>query len=253
MALGLERRDETAAQQRPGDVDLRALLGVEEWVLDCVFVAIVLAWYAIGSLLFKTEKQRAYLITFLNCCVAVVVGAHTMHNVVRYDMSINPMSLTETAVTRIEVRFFRVVQILDVAVGVLCYPRQLHLLTTWVHHTCYTLLCYWMLRERVSILFSVCLLEELPTLIMAMGVIHKPLRSDMGFGISYGMLRVALHTLLAYNAVTYSGGDERIHVIRFNFALTWCLHVNWFVAWVRQQLRLRREASSRAKGFKVKQ
>lgn len=102
-----------------------------------------------------------------------------------------------------------------------------------------------MLTRHVSVLFSICLLEEIPTLIMALGRVHKSLRSDMLFGLTYGLLRVGLHTILVYNTVTYSGGDDRIYVIQFNFGLTWCLHANWFVAWIRQQMRLRREASSK--------
>jgi hypothetical protein len=145
------------------------------------------------------------------------------------------------------VRFFRVVQILDIVVGLVHYRSQLTLLTTWIHHSCYTLLCNWMLKRQISVLFGICFLEELPTLIMAIGRIDKRLRSDGWFGLTYFVFRVGMHTLLTYNVVMYSGSDDRIGVVRFNFLLTWCLHVNWFIDWIKQQLRLRKEHSKSAK------
>jgi len=242
MALGMQEQ-QRRKQMYGSAVDLERSLGVPEWVMDAVFVTAILSWYFTAQLFLKTENQRAYIISTLNCVVSIVVGLHTCNDVVHWSMAVDQRSLTETPITRLTVRFFRMVQILDVAVGLAYYPTQLFLLTTWIHHTCYTLLCSWMLNRNVSVLFSICLLEELPTLIMALGRLHKGLRSDLWFGITYGILRVGMHTLLVYNTVTYSGTDDRIYVIQFNFALTWCLHVNWFVAWMRQQARIRSETS----------
>ena len=83
--------------------------------------------------------------------------------------------------------------------------RELHVVTSVIHHTAYMLLCNWMLRVRASIMFSVCLLEELPTFIMACGRLNKDLRSDHFFGATYFLLRVLLHTFLLAGLLMWRG------------------------------------------------
>ena len=64
---------------------------------------------------------------------------------------------------------------------------------------------------------------------------------DMPFGVTYGALRVALHTFLCYTVFAYSEKDDRLPTMRFNFGLTWILHTHWFYGWVRQQRRIAEE------------
>ena len=76
--------------------------------------------------------------------------------------------IAESEVTRLTTRFFLVSNICDVVIGLLQYPsqvsdfgiysvyssqaliraHQLFVLTTWVHHGAYILLCCWMLKSR---------------------------------------------------------------------------------------------------------
>mmetsp|Transcript_2386 Transcript_2386/g.3803 ORF Transcript_2386/g.3803 Transcript_2386/m.3803 type:complete len:141 (+) Transcript_2386:2321-2743(+) len=112
------------------------------------------------------------------------------------------------------------------------------MLTSVVHHISYAILCTWMLRVKASLLFSICLLEELPTFIMACGRLNKDLRNDVFFGCTYFAFRVVLHTVLAVGLVMWKSSDERLGVVKFNVALTWCLHTHWFYSWMSQQQRL---------------
>lgn len=64
---------------------------------------------------------------------------------------------------------------------------------------------------------------------------------DMPFGVTYGALRVALHTFLCYTVFAYSEKDDRLPTMRFNFGLTWILHTHWFYGWVRQQRSIAEE------------
>lgn len=229
------------------EINLEQLMGVPEWYIDVGTVALFLVWFSVGTLLFKTEKQRAYVIAVLNAIISIVIGVYVCHVELGWDFSKGDWMLKETVASRFSVRFFRAVQVLDVVLGLVFYPSQLYILTTWIHHTAYTLLCNWMLQRDVSILFAICLIEEVPTLIMSLGRLANSLRSDLGFGATYCVLRIALHTFLCYNVFTIETEDDRIAIVRFNFALTWCLHVNWFVAWIQQQIRLwKQNRSSRA-------
>jgi len=182
-----------------------------------------------------------------------------------------PEMLMETNLSRFLVHFFRAQAVLDLVWGFVFYRcarsrimqprlpaharsllrlcvrgsaltravrrcrRELHVVTSVIHHTAYMLLCNWMLRVRASIMFSVCLLEELPTFIMACGRLSKDLRSDHFFGATYFLLRVLLHTFLLAGLLMWRGNDPRMPVVKLNLALTWCLHTHWFYAWIRQQ------------------
>jgi hypothetical protein len=231
-----------------GDVvEVSEYVGWPTWTIELCLSVIILTWYGVGCLMYKTEKQRAYIISVLNAALSFVAGVYICHYQADWNLSITEKVMRETTLSRFMVRFFRVVQVLDILVGLVHYRSQLTLLTTWIHHGCYTLLCNWMLKRHISVLFGICFLEELPTLIMAVGRLERRLRSDGGFGITYFALRVGMHTLLTYNVVMYNGGDDRIGVIRFNFLLTWCLHVNWFISWIKQQVRLRRELGKSTK------
>mmetsp|Transcript_13554 Transcript_13554/g.28876 ORF Transcript_13554/g.28876 Transcript_13554/m.28876 type:complete len:105 (-) Transcript_13554:620-934(-) len=103
-----------------------------------------------------------------------------------------------------------------------------------------------MLKSRCSILFGICLLEEIPTALLAYGHLKKSLRSDSFFGFTYFLLRVCLHSWLVYSVCFQLKDDERLSVVRFNFLITELLHVHWFTAWIRQQIRLSKENTVKA-------
>jgi hypothetical protein len=131
---------------------------------------------------------------------------------------------------------------MDLFLGVLFYREHLYLLTSWIHHIAYFVLCTWVLGTRKWCpLFAVCCLEELPTLVMAAGRLDAAWRSDLVFGVTYFATRICLHAFLVQQAFAFEESFADIPaflVIRFNFALTMCLHGYWFHCFARQQVRL---------------
>lgn len=76
--------------------------------------------------------------------------------------------------------------------------------------------------------FVFMLIEEIPTFILALGSAFSVFRSDLGFGISFFLLRICYHTyFLVYGLI--SGVD---FVVTFLFILTLTMHLNWFYTWV---------------------
>ena len=168
----------------------------------------------------------------ISASLCSVIGIYVCHVELEWDifhLSWNQTALlTESTVTRLTVRFFIVSNIADICIGLIEYPSQakyqynfliilhflilfafqLFILTTWIHHGAYVLLCCWMLKSRqdklklpfihsrisslflqvylvsmvtkmqilptqicrCSILFGICLLEEIPTAIIAYGI-----------------------------------------------------------------------------------
>lgn len=206
-------------------------------------------YLVLARLFFPNEKERAYILSAICASTCTLIGFYVCH--VELEWSFFNFSweqaklVAESQVTRMTTRFFIISNIVDIIIGLIEYPSQLFILTTWVHHGAYVLLCCWMLKSRCSILFGICLLEEIPTAILAYGRLNKKLRSDYIFGFTYFILRVALHSFLLYGVFFQLHNDERLSVIRFNFFLTELLHVHWFISWIRQQNRLNKEASKR--------
>ena len=190
----------------------------------------------------KQEKKRAWIITTFSAGSCFLLSIYACNEApISWDFRVRTALMGETSLSRFVVRFFRVQAVLDLALGIVFYRAELHYLTSFIHHIAYFLLCNWMLKTNCSLLFIICCLEELPTFFLGLGHLNKDWRNDVPFGISYGTLRVALHTFLCYSVGTFPEPDDRLGVIRFNFALTWFLHTHWFYQWVQQQRRIQQK------------
>jgi len=185
-------------------------------------------------------KKRAWIITTFSAGFCFLVSIYACNEApINWDFRLRAVLMGETSLSRFIVHFFRAQAVLDLVLGVIFYRGELNFLTSIVHHTAYFLLCNWMLAHSCSLMFIICCLEELPTMLLGVGHINKKWRQDMPFGITYGILRVALHSFLCFTVMTYPVPDDRLGVIRFNFGLTWFLHTHWFWGWVQQQRRIK--------------
>lgn len=228
------------------------VLGVlleDEFALDMYITAGLTVLFLFGALTAslvgvqknKQVKKRAWVITTFSAGACFLLSVYACNEgPISWDFRLRKALMGETSLSRCVVRFFRVQSALDVVLGLVFYRSELDPLTTYFHHLAYFLLCNWMLNNACSLMFFICCLEELPTFLLGLGRLNSNWRTDLGFGGSYGVLRVALHTFICFFVFTYPEQDERLGVMRFNFALTWCLHTYWFQGWIKQQIRLRR-------------
>eukprot|EP00415_Alexandrium_ostenfeldii_P001654 UN1654 len=157
-------------------------------------------------------------------------------------------------------KFFMWGNVLDIVYGVVLYRSELHPLTTWFHHFAYVALLKWVIKKNYCLLFGIFLVEELPTFILSMGRIDKALRSDLGFGGTYFLLRIALHTYMVGSCFMYDTKEPwwkalswpfeytNFGPMMFNLVLTTALHYNWFYSWVLQQRRLANQGAKVKKG-----
>ena len=79
--------------------------------------------------------------------------------------------------------------------------------------------------------FSPYLIEELPTLIMALGSIDSRLRSDMAFGLTFFLTRIVWHAMAVGNVLILPANHPMNHMAWFG-CLTMALHLYWFTKWV---------------------
>ena len=132
---------------------------------------------------------------------------------------------------------FAVMNASDLIFGLIFYKEHLGVLTAYFHHTIYIWLMIYAITGNGGFTsttpfcegFMWSSIEELPTSLLALGSIFPSLRSDIGFGLSFFLLRIIYHSFLTYQAVQI--------VNAYGFAcvgmyfLTLAMHVNWFYTW----------------------
>lgn len=132
--------------------------------------------------------------------------------------------------------WFGLANIIDIFFGLIFYRKYLGILTAYIHHSVYVWIMIFGVTGHGGIAtsrpfapaFALATIEEIPTFILALGSIYPSLRTDIGFGLSFFILRIVYHFgLLAYSV--YSGCDLPVIII---YSLTAALHVNWFTTWI---------------------
>jgi hypothetical protein len=88
----------------------------------------------------------------------------------------------------------------DLLIGFFCYRKQVNLLTGYIHHTLYLLLNVYILHlenyNKCLYVYSLYMIEELPTAILNIGYIFPKYRSDILFGITMILFRIIYHIYL---------------------------------------------------------
>jgi len=130
----------------------------------------------------------------------------------------------------------------DLIFGSIFYPKQMDVMTAFVHHPLYIYIMYACTTGNYGVTLSgelasaapfsgsfmlVCV-EEFPTLILGLGTVVPALRSEWGFGSSFFILRIVYH-----GWVMLRGYQVGVHAIQMSlFGLTMVMHIIWFRGWV---------------------
>jgi hypothetical protein len=131
--------------------------------------------------------------------------------------------------------WFTLANIFDLLFGLIFYRKYLDPLTAYVHHIVYI----WILvtgmtgHGGIAMFEPYCagpvymFIEEMPTFMLALGSVFPAYRTDIGFGVTFLLLRLVYHGYMLLYSV-YLGASP---VVPFMFSLTMCLHVYWYYAW----------------------
>lgn len=132
---------------------------------------------------------------------------------------------------------FGMANVCDLFLGLVFYPENLSFLTTYFHHTVFTWLMVCAVTTHGGFVttpspfvpsFVMALPEEVPTFLLALGSVSKKLRTDLGFGITFFLLRIVYHLFLLYYVIA-SG----CHYVTIGmYVLSTTLHVLWFKSWI---------------------
>ena len=146
--------------------------------------------------------------------------------------------------------WFAMFNVTDLVFGTIYYPKQMDPLTAYVHHPLFIYIMFacttgyyggiswpsttsWrsIIFDRVppfSSSFMLVCAEELPTFILALGSVYPTLRSDLGFGVSFFLLRILYHAFVMLRGI-YVG----VHPFQSClYGITLFMHMFWFKGWV---------------------
>jgi hypothetical protein len=131
--------------------------------------------------------------------------------------------------------WFGIVNVVDLIFGVLCYPQHLGFMTAVVHHPFYVWVMVVAVTGRGGFIemspfasgFMFASIEEIPTFLLALGSMFPSLRTDMGFGFSFFLLRICYNFFLMYCTVFF--GLPLAYTVIPSLSLG--MHLYWFYAW----------------------
>lgn len=233
------RNDEDASHSLTHSLTAGDLLGV---ALLCAAFFITLVSYSRTHLL--DRKKLAFCLTAVNAALMSVVSV--VYMCVKYSMGHNVFDLfggrLEWWVGRDNVSvavlvWFGTANIMDIVLGLAFYREHLYMVTTWVHHSVYIWLMVLLvtgdgyvatLPSPYTPAFMCALLEELPTLILAIGTIFPQYRQDFAFGITFFITRIVFHSYLLF----YMFRLDPPVIIIICYVNPLLLHLHWFSGWL---------------------
>lgn len=154
-----------------------------------------------------TAKQTAYVISLFSSASMSVLALWSNYYLytIGYDMHRYRFekNMTNEIVSLVSSSIFMSAMIMDTVIGTFYYPLAMRTLSGYPHHLFFmfaNILVYYYDGYRLMNLF---LIDELPTMILAMGSVFPNLRSDWLFGLSMLSVRILYHSYLAFLNLTY--------------------------------------------------
>jgi len=204
-------------------------------------VLVLICAYAKAN--FKDEKKLAWILSIFNSGITMTVGA--------VYLSVKQAQFTRAFyfqpggwslfhgvdnVGALICLWFGMANVVDLVFGLVFYRKQLGLITAYIHHTVFIWMMVvastgnggFMTMNKFTPAFCSMLIEELPTFLLALGSVNSTFRTDLGFGVTFFILRICYHGWFFAYAI-YSKTDKMMIGL---YALTMTMHLNWFYAWV---------------------
>lgn len=178
------------------------------------------------------EKQASWYLTLTSSFICTVVSTPFVIQFIYSDLNMELLGADSNFHTGF-VCFFISYLILDLVLGCMYYRQRITLMTGWVHHVFYIVTLTWFLRLRISSLFTIASILELPTLILAAGSMVHEWRSDLLFGSTFFILRLVAHAWMMIALKKY----HRIQFMWVVALVIYPLHLYWFYGIIQVQLR----------------
>jgi len=115
----------------------------------------------------------------------------------------------------------------DLFVGIVEYPEHMNFLSGYIHHIIYVFINIISIYSKNSHIYTIFMVEEIPTFVLSIGSFHRKYRNDTLFGITFFLTRILYHGIFLYNF-------KSDYFILFFGSVALGLHVYWFRIWLRK-------------------
>eukprot|EP00614_Pseudopedinella_elastica_P000713 CAMPEP_0172591052 /NCGR_PEP_ID=MMETSP1068-20121228/9729_1 /TAXON_ID=35684 /ORGANISM="Pseudopedinella elastica, Strain CCMP716" /LENGTH=1018 /DNA_ID=CAMNT_0013387269 /DNA_START=45 /DNA_END=3101 /DNA_ORIENTATION=- len=175
------------------------------------------------------DRRKSWIITFFSSLIMSSTGLYfafrlydTKGSILLPDLS--DVNATDAAFSSAICLFFLAYCLTDTLFGIFAYSGEVNV--GFQHHTVYAALLVYLLKTGQSLLFAVCAIEELPTLIVSLYELAGDTRPRLATGLAIFALRVTYHCFITYKA------SELINTPMFFFSSYLLLHhIAWFRSW----------------------
>jgi hypothetical protein len=201
------------------------------------------------KLLNDNKKRLAWMVSLLNSFLLSIVGivyiinkssyvSDTILTTLKYENRHigRPIYHDKDNVSVIVCLWFAIANIIDLIFGFIFYQKEQGLITSYIHHTIFIWIMFTCTTGNGIFLkctpfapaFLFMCIEEIPTFLLALGSVMPSYRTDIGFGLTFFLLRILYHIVFFVFAI-YVKADG---VVCFLYLLTLLMHINWFSSWV---------------------
>ena len=189
----------------------------------------IIAFYLAIHRSFPQSKQRAWLTSVPISSALTVLGLMAFLKVeTENKWEFEYIYGNETKQARLSVLLFLSYQITDFFIGFFHFSDQFTLLATYIHHTFYIWFMFYLLSNNYCNGFQIAFFMELPTAIMAVGMVFDRYRSDIGFGITFFAARIVFHIYSLYRLFCV---DKSMLPMRL-CGVALVIHLGWFKDWM---------------------
>jgi hypothetical protein len=202
---------------------------VTDGVVLLAFCAVITAFFFVMKANFATDKARAWIVTLLGSFGLMIVATIYVVDAINLHGFMWTLEYIhgEDQITRVAVLFFVAVNIMDLVLGSIFYPKYLDPLSAYFHHSAYLLFAFCLLAHHYARGLLICFFMEWPTFVLALGSLFPSCRHDLLFGVLFFITRLAYNIFLIWSLhrVAPEGLIWRI------CSATLCLHIFWFYKW----------------------
>ena len=192
----------------------------------------------------RVQKRLAWALSCFNSGLLTVLGLVYLYYQ-HQDTGLYPgkdVLQSKNNFSQLACLWFALFNLTDLVFGSIYYPKEMDPLTAYVHHPLFIYIMIacsgaWGLDETgvlafgaqpFSTAFCLVCIEELPTFILALGSMFPAFRSDMGFGVSFFILRIVYHFFIMARGIIV-----KVHPIQTAmYGLTFIMHIFWWYGWV---------------------
>jgi len=215
--------------------------------------AVLISIYLLArKYVYSTPKQRCWILTCVNSLVTPLLSFRSLFRIVNNKWEY-VFVVGGSRSSRFCTLFFMAYLVCELIVGSLDYRKQVSLIMGYVHHVSYLLLSLHLLVENRTNILAMSLLEELPTLILAVGRLGSAYLNsfDYAFGLSFVVTRIVFHLYVQYNMFLWRK-DAKLGWYWQVCTLSFGMNVHWLLAWWKSVKRRRLKYGGAQLGSKLK-